>query len=112
MATKIEDVQSRFVEIERVAELRWKDGNDIVVAVRDCGYGPAVDLREYVTRDAYTDADFRVVGGSIRKPRVQREPYIGPTKRGFWLSADMASAIADALALASIRATIERGDDA
>jgi hypothetical protein len=89
------------VELERIAELRWKDGNDIVIAVKDAGRGPAIDVREYVTRDAYTDSDFDVVSGG-RKGRRQRAPYMGPTRRGFWLSLEMAESLTDAIAAALV----------
>src|SRR5207237_8004722 len=89
------------VELERIAELRWKDGNDIIVSVKDAGRGTAIDVREYVTRDAYTDSDFHVVSGG-RKGRRQRAPYIGPTRRGFWLSPELAESLTDAIAAAVV----------
>lgn len=98
--------------LETVAELRWKGGKDITVTVKDAGNGPAVDVREYVTRDAYKASDFRVVGGSSRKPRRQREPYVGPTKRGFWISPELALEVGEALVAAALRALeLGGGDD-
>ena len=102
----------RFHELERVAELRWKSGHDIVVAVKDAGNGASVDVREYVTRDAYKDSDFRVVGGSTRKPRKQREPYIGPKKGGFWMRPELALEVGEAIINAALKALeLGGGDD-
>jgi hypothetical protein len=98
------ETTATFTELAKIAELRWKDGNDIVVAVRDAGNGPAVDIREYVTRDAYADGDFDIIGKG-RKGKQQKEPYVGPTRKGFWISAEMAADLADALAQASILAS-------
>lgn len=92
-----------FEELAEVGRFRWKDGRDIVVAVKRGPSGrPAVDVREVITRDAYSDSDFHVVGGSTRKPRRQREPYVGPTKVGFWLSGELAEGLADAIARAVV----------
>lgn len=99
----------RFDVLATVAELRWKDGHDVVVSVKDAGNGPAVDIREVVTRDAYKDSDFRVVGGSSRKPRRQREPFVGPTKRGFWVHPDFAIELGEAIIAAALKA-LEIGD--
>jgi hypothetical protein len=60
-------------------------------------------VREHVTRDAYSDSDFRVVAGSTRKPRRQREPYVGPTRVGWWISEpDTAEGLAELLASATV----------
>lgn len=97
-------------ELARIAELRTKNGHDIVVSVKDAGNGPAVDVREYVTRDAYSDSDFQVVGGSTRKPRRQKAPYIGPTRTGWWMSPALAEELADAIAHAVVAAEEMRND--
>src|SRR5262245_2026864 len=89
--------------VATVAEVRWKAGHDIVVAVKDGPNGFAVDVREVITRDAYRDSDFRVVGGSTRKPRRQKDPYVGPTKRGFWWSEpETAIAVGEAIIEAAL----------
>lgn len=93
-----------FETVEELGRLRWRDGRDIVVAVRRSPEGrPAIDVREYVTRDAYSDSDFKVIGGPTRKPkRKDREPYVGPTRTGWWITEpSTAEGLADMLARAT-----------
>ncbi len=103
-ATDMTMQRSPIAELARTGELRWKDGRDIVVALKDAGHGPMVDLREYVTPDAYTPDDYGDAGKMVRvgKGKAQRfvklrEPYIGPTKVGFWMSPELAQGIALAI---------------
>jgi hypothetical protein len=114
MSTIDKEMTPTFETI-RETRLSWKDGSDVVVALRRSPAGhAAVDVREHITPEAYpTD----VVGGSSRKPRRNGKvrgtdgAYVGPTRNGMWLVnpgmlLDMAEAIAAyALELETIQAS-------
>lgn len=103
-----------IAELARTGELRWKDGRDIVVTVKDAGSGPMIDVREYVTRDAYSAQDFADAGKTVRAGNGRnrkgdrfvtlKEPYVGPTRVGFWVSLETAEALTDAIAAALMAA--------
>ena len=99
----------------RETRLPFKDGRDIVVALRRSPAGhAAVDLREHVTPEAYSPD---VMQGSARKPRRNAkvrgtdDAYVGPTRVGWWVvNPGMLVELADniarmALELEAIQAT-------
>ena len=83
-----------IVEVARIADIPWKDGS-IVVAVKDAGNGPAIDVRELLpAKDGYQLRN----GGAVtsKPPRF--------TRRGFWMPAHTAELLIDALAAAVVAA--------
>jgi hypothetical protein len=88
--TTIDAEMTPTFETIREARFGWKDGHDIVVALRRTPAGHAgIDVREHITPEAYpTD----VMTGSSRKPRRNGKvrgtdgAYVGPTRNGLWFA--------------------------
>lgn len=114
MATVEKDFTSDEERFRVLAEVGtvWKSrGHEIRVAVKDGGFGPAIDAREYVTEEAYTAQDYADAGKPVRvgkgsKSRFvkKREPFVGASKKGLWLSLEQAEELyrllGDAIAVA------------
>ena len=95
-----------FATLAEVGELpSGKKGRLIAVNVKTSGNGPRVDVREVITAAAYKDSDGRIHARKGSGSRSKAfEPYIGPTKCGFWLEPGMALELADVIARAAVAA--------
>lgn len=93
------------LELAEVGYVSGKDrGRTIRVRVCDSGrgYGPAVDVREFISSEAYPVSDTRPMRVKARKnasrgPVTRSEGYTGPTKAGFWLDPEKAVRLANLL---------------
>jgi len=92
-----------------VADVRLKLGHEVRVAVVDNGHGPRIDAREYVTADAYDPSK-----PVTRRTRGrQASGYVGPTRKGLWLTLGQAVELAQAIfAAAEVAETIEGSEAA
>jgi hypothetical protein len=94
-------------ELEVISETRLKLGH--VARVRVCAnpQGVAVDVREFITPEAHRPEDSRIVGAGRRAGSARsksKSTYIGPTRSGLWITPEQAFELADALALAAVKA--------
>jgi len=91
-------------EVEHVADVFWKQGRDVVVAVKDSGNGPRVDVREVIRPEAYPVEtgdvqrrnSHRIAHGRKARP-TRSNGYVGPTRCGFWLEPGPALELAEAI---------------
>lgn len=83
-------------------------GREAHVEVKDTGSRVGVAVREFITDEAYTDRDRRVVVHKGDAARKQRECYVGPDgKRGLSiLDPSAAYALAEELVAAAMAAEV------
>ncbi len=107
MATTTEDLTTGGPRVlADVAEVYHKRGHPIRVRIMDGAHGPAIDVREFVTPDAYPTSDTLPQAARAKgyRRRTRDDGYTGPTRKGLWVSLDAAEALADALASALVLA--------
>lgn len=89
-------------ELQHVATIRKNLGHEWRVAVKTAGHGPAIDVREYVTADAYPTIDTLPADAHAKgyRKRTKADGYVGPTRAGLWMSVPQAIELMDAVAAA------------
>ena len=84
-------------ELEVVGSVWLKRGHEARVAVKDAGHGPMIDVREYVTSDAYPTTDTLPAKAAAKgyHRKTKADGYVGPTRKGLWLSLEQALEMAN-----------------
>lgn len=87
-------------------------GHELRVTVKEGSSGhPGINVREFITAEAYSVESSRIRVHKGAGSRKQREQYVGPGKQGLWIGPNALEELMTVLADAYVKALeLEEGD--